>query len=468
MTEFPIKKLKDSFASGTQKATSLGRGVLVSVIAPSSKPINPTYLFSRDENRTELKLFWSQPANNFWIGGIGTAYQVSDNQTNDMSKIRENYQSIMKDALVMDLDIPGTGPLMFGGIKFDPEAIPDKLWDEFPNTFFCIPNILITNHLGKNWITVNAVLEPQSSPVNLLAKTMDLIKDLWSSPSSPKPENTGQVESGTKPNITKNEWAKRVNFALASIEKDSLEKVVLARTKVFNLNQGFTIQKALNELCSLNEESTIFGISMGNSTFFGATPETLLKIDNGSLTSTCLAGSIKRGKTDSVDESLSQQLLSSSKDQFEHKAVVRELSKVFMESCDQISWDETPSILKLPNVQHLATTFSGVMKRGVGILQLLNRLHPTPAVGGVPKKIALEFIRKSEGDRGWYASPIGWVDANDNGEFVIAIRSGLIQNSQATLFAGCGIVKGSKAESEWAETELKFKPLLTALTGATT
>ena len=468
MTEFPIEKLKDSFASGIQKATSLDRGVLVSVIAPSLQPINPTNLFSLDENRTELKIFWSQPANNFWIGGIGTAYQVSDNQTNNISNIRENYQSIIKEALLMESDIPGTGPLMFGGIKFDPEAIPDKLWDEFPNTFFCIPNILITTHLGKNWITVNTVLQPQSDSVNLLTKTINLIKDLWSPPSSPKFDKFEQVEPETKPNITKNEWARRVNFALASIEEDSLEKVVLARTKVFNLNQGFTIQNVLNELCSLNVESTIFGISMGNSTFFGATPETLLKINNGSLTSTCLAGSIKRGETDSLDESLSKQLLNSSKDQFEHRAVVRELSKVFKESCEHISWDETPSILKLPNVQHLATTFSGVMKRGVGILQLMDRLHPTPAVGGVPKKMALEFIRQSEGDRGWYASPVGWFDANDNGEFVIAIRSGLIQNSQATLFAGCGIVKGSRAESEWAETELKFKPLLSALTGVTT
>ena len=322
--------------------------------------------------------------------------------------------------------------------------------------------------MGKKWITVNTVLQPQSDPATLLTKTIDLIKSLWSSPTSPTFDTTEQIEPGTKPNITKNEWERRVNFALASIENNSLEKVVLARTKVFNLNQKFTIQDTLNELCTLNEASTIFGISMGNSTFFGATPETLLKLNNGSLTSTCLAGSIKRGETDSLDESLSKQLLSSSKDQFEHRAVVRELSKVFKESCEHVSWNETPSILKLPTVQHLATTFSGVMKKEVGILQLLDQLHPTPAVGGVPKKIALEFIRQSEGDRGWYASPVGWFDADDNGEFVIAIRSGLIQNSQATLFAGWGIVKGSSAESEWAETELKFKPLLTALTGVTT
>ena len=109
MDEFPIEKLKDSFAFGIQKATSLGRGVLVSVIAPSLQPINPTILFNQDENRTELKIFWAQPANDFWIGGIGTAYHDSDNKTNNIPNIRENYQSIMKEALLPGSNVPGTG-----------------------------------------------------------------------------------------------------------------------------------------------------------------------------------------------------------------------------------------------------------------------------------------------------------------------------------------------------------------------
>ena len=460
-----IEKLRTGFTQGVQKANELDRRVLVSITHPFAGPIDPILLFSPTSKPKELKIFWSQPAHNFWLVGIGNECQLPSEKTHGLPNVRKDYQSLLNEGLLMGINNSGTGPLMFGGFKFDPEADPDQLWSEFPNEFFSIPNILITNDADRYWVTVNTIVQPEFKPSILLEQTVGSLRALGEFRRSQHSTEPEQLNAKKPLNISQEEWNTRVNLALDTIKTASLEKVVLARTKEFNLSQNFKIQHAFNDLCVRNKESTIFGISIGNSTFFGATPETLLRSANGFLTSICLAGSIRRGKTQAEDESLSQQLFHSAKDQSEHMTVVREISRIFRETCDNISWDKAPTILKLPTVQHLATNFSGVLKTGVDIFQLLDQLHPTPAVGGVPREKAMEFIRQSEGDRGWYASPIGWIDGNDNGEFVIAIRSGLIRDSRAVLFAGSGIVKGSTPESEWAETELKFKPLLSALNG---
>ena len=133
------------------------------------------------------------------------------------------------------------------------------------------------------------------------------------------------------------------------------------------------------------------------------------------------------------------------------------------ELCTELHWDPTPSVLELPNLQHLATSFSGHLNVNRNLFDLVQVLHPTPAVGGVPREKAMDLIRNLEGDRGWYAGPVGWIDHRGNGQSSVAIRSAIIQGNHATLFAGSGIVAGSNAKMEEQETELKFKPLLIAL-----
>jgi menaquinone-specific isochorismate synthase len=124
------------------------------------------------------------------------------------------------------------------------------------------------------------------------------------------------------------------------------------------------------------------------------------------------------------------------------------------------------SLMKLRNVQHLFTPIVGRVDRGRSILDLVARLHPTPAMGGFPREPALEIIRRFEGmDRGWYAAPVGWMDARGEGEFAVAIRSALLHGAEATLFAGCGLVVGSDPEREYAESCLKLRPVLAALGG---
>ncbi len=177
-----------------------------------------------------------------------------------------------------------------------------------------------------------------------------------------------------------------------------------------------------------------------------------------------LAGSIRRGVTDQEDHALGQQLLASAKDSGEHAVVVRVLAEGLRAVCADVQTPPAPQLLRLHNVQHLHTPITARVRTGRSVLDLVERLHPTPAVGGYPREAALRLIRDREGlDRGWYAGPLGWVDARGEGEFAVALRSALLRGSEATLFAGCGIVADSQPESEYAESALKMRPLLAAL-----
>jgi isochorismate synthase len=177
-----------------------------------------------------------------------------------------------------------------------------------------------------------------------------------------------------------------------------------------------------------------------------------------------LAGSAPRGESEAADAELSNWLLGSEKERREHKVVVDWVSERMRALCNKLQWNKVPYVLRLGNVQHLATDFVGTSADDCHVLDFVEALHPTPAVGGVPLEPALEMIAQLEGfDRGWYTGPVGWVDGNGNGEFAIAIRCALLRNNEAFLYAGDGIVAGSDPDTEDRETTMKFRPLLTAL-----
>jgi isochorismate synthase len=179
-----------------------------------------------------------------------------------------------------------------------------------------------------------------------------------------------------------------------------------------------------------------------------------------------LAGSAPRGATEAEDRSLGSALLASSKNREEHEIVTTMLRVSLANLCSRTWIADTPKLLRLKNIQHLQTAIVGELQPGRSILEALQMLHPTPAVGGTPTEPALAFIRANENlDRGWYAGPIGWIDLHGDGEFAVALRSALLERRRATLFAGCGIVKNSDPEAEYAESCLKLQVILRSLSG---
>jgi len=200
--------------------------------------------------------------------------------------------------------------------------------------------------------------------------------------------------------------------------------------------------------------------------FFGASPERLVKVEEGQAFSSCVAGSIRRGQTADEDDQLGQSLLNDGKNRGEHHYVVEMITETFKKNCTSIKVPNQPKLLKIRDIQHLYTPVEGVLNGEATILQLVKHLHPTPALGGVPRKEAMEMIRAFEPmNRGLYAAPIGWVDADGNGEFAVAIRSAALLGNRAFLYAGGGIVEDSTPQSEYEETLVKFRPMLRALGG---
>ena len=177
-----------------------------------------------------------------------------------------------------------------------------------------------------------------------------------------------------------------------------------------------------------------------------------------------LAGSTPRGKTATEDAVLEHELLNNQKELKEHNIVRDVIEENLNEYSLEVIHPTHPSVKKLSNVQHLYTPITARIRDGVSRTEVLKTLHPTPAVGGYPRDKAVAFIKETEDfDRGWYASPVGWINAHGNGEFVVAIRCGLIRKDEVRFFAGCGIVEDSDPEREWEETNLKFIPMLSAL-----
>jgi isochorismate synthase len=184
----------------------------------------------------------------------------------------------------------------------------------------------------------------------------------------------------------------------------------------------------------------------------------------GLATTMALAGSFGRGSTDADDAALGNRLLSDPKERSEHAFVVEALRAGLAEVSTRVIADAEPRLRKLANLQHLLTPVHGQLAPGRTILDVVDRLHPTPAVGGSPREPALELIREREDlDRGWYAGPIGWLNRAGEGEFVVGLRSALLRSSEATLFAGCGIVAESDPAAELAESNWKLRPMLAAL-----
>jgi isochorismate synthase len=264
------------------------------------------------------------------------------------------------------------------------------------------------------------------------------------------------------------QWQASVGALARGIHTGQLgvDKVVLARAHQFSQPRPIDAQAALRRLAESYPSCTVFAISHGDACFLGATPERLITLRNGTASTMALAGSVARGATQAEDDLLAQEFLRNPKERAEHAIVVRALRDGLATDglCSGIVADAEPRVQKFPNLQHLMTPIRGQVARGRCVIDLVARLHPTPAVGGYPRQRALEIIREWEHlDRGWYAGPLGWVNRHGEGEFVVGIRSALVRGKAATLFAGCGIVADSDPSAEYAESGWKLRPMLAAL-----
>ncbi|MEM9002929.1 MAG: isochorismate synthase [Cyanobacteria bacterium P01_F01_bin.86] len=257
----------------------------------------------------------------------------------------------------------------------------------------------------------------------------------------------------------------KVQQTLMAIQANHLQKQVVAHALDVTRSQTFRRSIALPRLRTRHPDCYVFSFSgMGNTHFIGASPERLLSIRQGRLVTDALAGSAPRGATAAADYAIGQQLLNTAKEQREHQLVLDFIVQQLRTEGLSPRYSTPPGLLRLSHIQHLHTPICADIPDHVSPLTLVEALHPTPAVAGVPTAVACDFIRRSEPcDRGLYAAPLGWVDPQGNSEFIVGIRSALIQGHRARLYAGAGIVSGSDPEKELAEIQLKLQALAEAL-----
>jgi isochorismate synthase len=278
----------------------------------------------------------------------------------------------------------------------------------------------------------------------------------------------GQRARGPMPDIVRVEhldtarWTREIDAIRESIAAGDADKIVAARRSVVTTRTDLEPLDVLSRLGEARASSTRFLVRAGSATLVGATPEHLFTQRGTRITTEALAGSIATEVERGVEK-----LLSSDKDREEHRYVVRHLVERLTPLSTRVAHPDAPQVRRLPNVLHLRTPIEAELMRRTHPLDVLAALHPTPAVGGTPPERALAWIARHEpAARGWYGGPIGWVDARGDGEFVVALRCGVIQGARAWLWAGGGIVLGSDAAAEWEETALKMRPMLRALGAA--
>jgi menaquinone-specific isochorismate synthase len=334
--------------------------------------------------------------------------------------------------------VAGSGPVAFASFAFDAERATSVL---------VVPQVLLGRRDGHAWLTV--VGGTDVDPLSLLGPV-------------PAPEPPGRV-SWSEGSLTAPQWQAAVRRAVEAIVAGDLDKVVLARDLVATTSATVDQRVLLRRLADRYPSCWTFAVDG----LVGATPELLVRRTGETVLSRVLAGTVGRLGDDTADGELADALLGSEKDLEEHELAVHSVAAVLATHCDRLDVPEQPTVLRLRNVQHLATDVTGHLADGSAVLDLAGALHPTAAVCGTPTAVAMRVIRELEGmDRGRYAGPVGWIGADGDGEFGIALRCAEVDGARLRLFAGCGIVAGSDPDAELAEAQAKLVPVRDALESA--
>jgi isochorismate synthase len=455
----------------TLRAVLSGHTVLASFTQPVG-PCDPLAVFRvfSQQGLGEC-FFWEKPEDQRAFVGIGTATTIEATGTDCLTDAATACRALQRDAMVGfapgKLPTHVTGPILFGGFAFDPLRPATSLWDGFPDGLLVLPRVLFSGGEKNAALTVNLRIEA-SDDIEQLADeiTLTILRlhtMVEQSLAQPQPVAHSQ-QLGVRDQLPAATWKSLVASAVEHIRQGAYQKVVLARAVEVTGEDAFAVDMLLQRLRTNYSSAYIFAIQRGARYFVGATPERLVFAQDGQVRTMALAGSAPRGASEQEDRQAGMELLNSEKNRREHAIVVNMVCSALKRLCSQVQVADAPHLLKLQNIQHLETPIIGELLPNHSILEALQDLHPTPAVGGFPRAAALAEIRDNEHlDRGWYAGPIGWIDKDGHGEFAVALRSGLIDGNKATLFAGCGIVADSEPESEYTESRLKLNVMLQGL-----
>ena len=447
-------------------AREAGRPQLVS-ISLAVDHLDPLAVLESIFDPGELHFYAERPAQGFAVAGAEIALEFSAAGPDRFTAARDFIAAALANTIAVGpLEEPFAGPHFFFASGFSAAANPAA---PFPALRLFVPRWQVAR-LGDRTVAVANLLVPADAPVDLLTAKV------WKAHAKFRAFDYRRARRKDRPSAPiqseeiggEGTYQRAVAQALQEIARGDYRKVVLARARHLTTPEEFFPLGVLNHLRQHYPGCYAFSIANGRGqSFIGASPERLVRVAGGRMHTEALAGSAPRGESASEDAALARALLQSEKDLREHQLVVGSIARRVADLGLKLEHADQPRLLGLANVQHLHLPISATLPAGVHILDLVARLHPTPAVGGTPREPAVAAIARLEKfARGLYGGPQGWVDHRGGGEFFVGIRSALIDGRTATVYAGAGIVAGSDPEKEFAETELKFKALIEALTHA--
>lgn len=428
---------------------------------------DPTAVVFASRRANEPWFCWEQPDRGVLIASLGRVETVASRGGDRFREVAAECAHLSGEASVVSLadDDARTGPTWVGGFSFAGEGATSPQWSSFEPAAMTLPEISFGAHPSGMTMTVNSMVDRDEDTESIAARLLARVAAL--SPSGlpmldPHPSHRPRIESARSPG----EFESSVAAAVDRIRSGEIEKVVLAREVVVHAGSAHDPAAIFAAIREGFPSCFNFCVGTPEAAFIGASPELLVRCEGRSVSTVGLAGSTRRSSDPAVDDHLAEKLLTSPKDRGEQGLVVDGIVKALSRLSVWVEAAEEPDIVKVANIQHLATPVVAQLAQPRTAIELAGTLHPTPAVGGEPwKKASLVMDEVEALDRGWYAGPVGWMDGSGDGEFCVALRSALLRDREAHLYAGVGVVADSDPAAELAETEIKLGALLPLIGG---
>jgi salicylate biosynthesis isochorismate synthase/menaquinone-specific isochorismate synthase len=452
---------------GLSRARRTGGPVLVSVTSTLGDSVDPVAVVAASRRDGEEWFCFEQPdRGGYAVASLGCLQSLRSRGADRFGEVSRQWLAIAESALQDPVQAPaGSGLIAVGGFAFAAEGASGHEWAGFEPASLVVPEVSLARGHGVTTLTLNASVAPDDTIDDAMQRVAGRIAELQNRPLpllDPSLVGTYRVHSSMPPS----HFEQAVSSAVSRIKAGEVEKVVLAREVEVQAPGAYDSAAVLALLREEFPSCYVFALGRGEATFLAASPELLVRREGQRASTVALAGSIGRSADPAVDDHLGERLLRSAKDREENAIVARSISRALAPHSVWVTAAPEPAVVKVANIQHLATPIRAQLASPVPVVELAGALHPTPAVGGEPRVLASELIPALEGlDRGWYAGAVGWTDGTGDGELCVALRCALLRGSEARLYAGCGIVRDSDPAAELAESEIKLGAMLPAVTG---
>jgi isochorismate synthase len=463
------ERLRERLGEAARRARRTGAPVLAAITVPIPAELDLSAAVMAARRPADRFACLEQPdRDGFTIAALGQAATVEARGPERFAEVAARARELGRTALADDPASdphrpPAAGPVFVGGFAFAHDGGASPEWSSLPPASLVAPELVLARQKGEARLTLTAAVQPDDDPDEVAERLVGRARELKPTAMpllDPDPVERTRVASAAPPS----HYEHAVERAVERIRAGELEKVVLAREVRAHAPSAHDPAAVFGALRELFPACYCWCVGTPEAAFLGASPELLVRRDGQRAQTVALAGTTRRSADPSVDDHLGEQLLQSAKDRQEQAIVTRRIERTLDPVSLWVAAAEEPVLVKVHNVQHLATPIRAQLADPVAAVELAGLLLPTPAVGGEPREAALPLIPALEGlDRGWYAGAVGWTDLAEDGEFCVALRCALLRGRVAHLYAGCGIVSESVPAEELAESEVKLQALLPLL-----